>query len=220
MLRWTIRLAVLTVLGMLVYLAVTFVQVLQVSRRDEAREAQAIIVFGAAQYGGKPSPVLRARLDHVAALYKRGLAPVVMVTGGSQPGDDTTEASASATYLTGKGVPEEALLRETQGRTSWQSLAAAARILKARGLTRVLLVSDGFHALRVRVMAEELGLKAFTSPTRNSPIHGMAKLPYVAKETVAVAAGRILGFRRAAGIDERVRQSVPSVPSPRVEPLI
>ena len=217
MLRWLIRLTALGIVLVVGYLAVTFVQVLSMSRRDQARKVEAIIVFGAAQYDGRPSPVLRARLDHVASLYKRGLAPVVMVTGGSQPGDDTTEASASATYLTGKGVPEDALLRETQGRTSWQSLAAAARILKARGLTRVILVSDGFHALRVRVMAEELGLKAFTSPTRNSPIHGMGKLPYVAKETVAVAAGRILGFRRAAGIDERVRQSVPA---PGGEPLI
>lgn len=217
MLRWLIRLTALAVVLVVVYLAVTFVQVLSMSRRDQARKVEAIIVFGAAQYDGRPSPVLRARLDHVASLYKRGLAPVVMVTGGSQPGDDTTEASASAKYLTDKGIPESALRRETTGRTSWQSLGAAARILKKEGITRVLLVSDGFHALRVKVMADELGLEAFTSPTRNSPIHGLGKLPYVAKETVAVAAGRLIGFRRAAGIDERVRQSVRV---PEGEPLL
>jgi uncharacterized SAM-binding protein YcdF (DUF218 family) len=205
--RWPLRIVLLAVLAGFAYLAVTFVQVWQASRRDEARQAQAVVVFGAAQYNGTPSPVLRARLDHAASLYKKGFADTVVVTGGAAPGDTTTEAAASARYLASKGVPDSAVLREVSGRTSWDSLASAAAFLKQRGVTRVLLVSDGFHALRVKAMADELGLTGFTSPTRTSPITGMSKLPYFAKETVAVAVGRVIGFGRAAGIDRRLRRS-------------
>src|SRR3954468_10806172 len=119
--------------AVVVYLAVTFIQVWIASRRDEARPAQAIVVLGAAQYNGRPSPVLRARLDHAAALFKKGLADVVVVTGGKQPGDTFTEASASADYLAGKGIPQEKVLREVEGRNSWQSLAASAAFLKRDG---------------------------------------------------------------------------------------
>ncbi|MDQ1438923.1 MAG: hypothetical protein QOK43_2552 [Acidimicrobiaceae bacterium] len=207
MLRWGIRLAALAVMAVLAYLAVTFVQVWTVSRRDEARRAQAIVVFGAAQYQGKPSPVLRARLDHAVALYRKGYADTLVVTGGRLPNDTSgyTEARASAEYLVGRGVPDSAILREVSGRNSWQSLASATAFLKRRHVSRVILVSDGFHALRIRAMADELGLTAYTSPARASPIHGMGKLPYLAKETVAVALGRVIGFRRVAGIDRRVR---------------
>src|SRR5262249_30254309 len=110
-----------------VYLAVTFVQVWMASRRDGARPSQAIIVLGAAQYNGQPSPVLAARLDHAIDLYRAHIAPVVVVTGGRQPGDQYTEAGASADYLHEHGVADRAILRETTGRTSWESLEAAAR---------------------------------------------------------------------------------------------
>lgn len=195
-----VKLAVTLVAAVLLYLAVTFVQVWQASRRDEARDVQAIVVLGAAQYDGKPSPVLRARLDHAADLYRRGLAERVVVTGGKQTGDRMTEASVSADYLARNGVPQPAILREVKGRSSWQQLAAAAAFLRQRGITRVLLVSDGFHAARIAAIADELGLEAFTSPAPGSPIRGAEKLPYLGRETVAVAAGRILGFRRVAGI--------------------
>lgn len=191
----------------LVYFGVTFVQVLIASRRDEARKVQAIVVFGAAQYNGRPSPVLRARLDHAADLYERGLAERVVVTGGKQAGDRVTEAAVSAAYLASKGVPEPAILREVSGRTSWQQLAAAANFLKERGITEVLLVSDGFHSARIAAMADELGLEAWTSPTPSSPISGLGTLPYLGKETVAVAIGRVLGFRRMEGIDRRIDQA-------------
>lgn len=214
MIRWTVRVAGLVVVAVITYVLVTFVQVWQTSRRDEARRAQAIVVFGAAQYNGRPSPVLRARLDHAAALFGRGYADLVVVTGGRQPGDKFTEATASADYLARHGVPDSAVLREVSGRTSWQSLAASAAFLKKRGITRVILVSDGFHALRVRAMAEELGMTGFTSPSRASPIRGMKKLPYFVKETAAVAAGRVFGFRRVAGVDERVRHVGFRVPAP------
>lgn len=208
----------LLVLALVGYVAVTFVQVWSASRRDGAEEADVIVVFGAAQYNGRPSPVLRARLDHAAALFERGLADMVFVTGGRQPGDRTgeTEASASASYLQERGVPEEAILWEPFGRSSWQQLASVAAVLKRRGLTDVLLVSDPFHSARVGAMADELGLDASVSPTRTSPISGVTELRYLAKETAAVALGRVVGFRRAAGIERTVTEGAVAVGSVRV----
>ena len=204
MIRLGVRFTVVVVALLLIYLLVSFMQVWQASRRDEARDVEAIVVFGAAQYNGRPSPVLRARLDHTAALYKRGLSDVVVVTGGSQPGDVATEASASARYLKQEGVPERALLREVRGRDSWQSLAAAANFLKQRDRTKVLLVSDPFHSARVEAMADELGLDAYVSPTRTSPIGGVEEVRHLSREAVAVAAGRVVGFRRLMGIKTEV----------------
>lgn len=195
----------------MLYLAVTFVQVWQASVRDQARPAQAIVVFGAAQYNGRPSPVLRARLDHALALYKRGLADKVVVTGGRRAGDRFTEATVSAAYLSRRGVPESALLREVSGRSSWQSLASAAKFLKRRDppITEVLLVSDGYHAARIAAIADELGLDAHTSPAPGSPSRGARKMVHLGRETLAVAAGRVFGFRRVAGIDRRLVRTDP-----------
>lgn len=203
-LRLFLRIGAALMSLLLLYLGITFVQVWLASRRDQARTVEAIVVFGAAQYDGRPSPVLRARLDHAADLYRRGLAPKVVVTGGKQAGDRVTEATVSAEYLARHGVPEPAILREVSGRNSWQQLAAVAIFLKRRGITEVLLVSDAFHSARIAAMADELGLQAWTSPAPSSPITGLGTLPYLGKETVAVAVGRVLGFRRMAGIDERV----------------
>ena len=194
--RWPVRALAVVVAVVLAYLGVTFVQVWQASRRDEARPAQAIVVFGAAQYNGTPSPVLRARLDHAADLYKRGLARRLVVTGGRHPDDRFTEATVSARYLHRRGVPDSSILRETSGRNSWESLASAARFLRRRGVESVVLVSDGFHAARIDAMAGELGLHSHTSPTPSSPIQGSRELPYLGKETLAVAAGRVVGFQR------------------------
>ena len=200
MLGVAVKVAMVVVGAAVLYLVVTFVQVWQAAGRDEAREVQAIVVLGAAQYDGRPSPVLRARLDHAADLFERGLAERVVVTGGKQQGDRVTEATVSADYLTRRGVPDSVILREVQGRSSWQQLAAAAAFLKRQGITQVLLVSDGFHSARIAAIASELGLEGYTSPAPGSPISGAEKLPYLGKETLAVAAGRLLGYRRVAGI--------------------
>ena len=205
---WPLRVVAGVLALVLAYLGFTFVQVWAASRRDQAGQAEAIVVFGAAQYNGKPSPVLRARLDHAAALYQQGLAERIVVTGGRRPGDRFTEATASARYLLDKGIADRAVLRVVSGTNSWQSLAAAANELKKRDMEDVLLVSDGFHSARIAAMADELGLEARTSPARASPITGLGKLPYLGRETVAVAAGRVIGFRRVSGINrtvERVR---------------
>ncbi|MBV8234060.1 MAG: YdcF family protein [Acidimicrobiia bacterium] len=183
-----------------VYGVVTFVQVWLASRRDGVHKAQAIVVLGAAQYNGRPSAVLRARLDHAVDLYRRHIAPVIVVTGGREPGDRFTEATAAADYLYTKGVPDADILREVSGRSSWESLASTAAFLKVRHINDVILVSDPFHSLRIGGMASELGLEASTSPTRTSPITGVDAAAYMGRETVAVAVGRIVGFRREAGV--------------------
>jgi uncharacterized SAM-binding protein YcdF (DUF218 family) len=174
------------------------------ARHDGARASQAIIVLGAAQYNGKPSPVFKARLDHTADLYRQGIAPLVVVTGGKIPGDQFTEAGAGAAYLHARGIPDDAILRETTSRNSWESLRASARFLKARGVTRVVLVSDPFHSLRIRLIAEEIGFDAVTSPTTTSPIHGLAEWRRFFGEGLRVAAGRIFGFGR---LDRATRQA-------------
>jgi vancomycin permeability regulator SanA len=199
------KLTIALLTALVLYLGVTFAQVWLAARDDQARPAEAIVVFGTAQYNGVPSPVLAARLDHAIELYERDLAPVIVVTGGNQPGDKFTEATASANYLIQRGVPDEDVLREVSGTTSWQSLAAAANFLGDRSINDVLLVSDPFHALRIRAMASELGLEGRSSPTKTSPISGMSEARYMVRETLAVAVGRVVGFRRQASIQDVVK---------------
>ncbi|MCU1465692.1 MAG: YdcF family protein [Actinomycetia bacterium] len=195
-LKIALRIAIALFALLLTYLSVVFVQVWLAARRDDARPADAIVVLGAAQFDGRPSKILAARLDHAVDLYRRGIAPVVVVTGGKQPADRFTEASVGASYLHDHAVPERALLRETTGRTSWQSLAAASRFLKERRLTSVVLVSDPYHSARIEDLAHDVGLKAATSPTRTSPIKGAGEWRRFVTETIRVAAGRIFGYGR------------------------
>jgi uncharacterized SAM-binding protein YcdF (DUF218 family) len=195
-LKIALRVALALFAVVFVYVAVVFVQVWLASRRDDARPSDAIVVLGAAQFDGRPSKILAARLDHAIGLYRRKIAPIVVVTGGNQPGDRFTEAKASAEYLGGHGVPDASILREDNGRSSWQSLAAAARFLKERKLTRVVLVSDPYHSARINDIAHEVGLHAVTSPTRTSPIKGAGEWRRMFTETIRVAAGRVFGYGR------------------------
>lgn len=185
------------------YLAVTLVQVVAAGRREATGTAQAIIVLGAAQYDGTPSAVLRARLDHAVELYEAGVAPVVVLTGGRQPGDRFTEASAGAAYLRQRGVPEEALRQENQGTNSWESLAAAARFLRQEGIRDVVLVSSPYHALRVEHIAGEVGLDGRASSSSN-PEGLTATASHLVRETLAVAVGRLVGYGRLVDLDARV----------------
>ncbi len=189
--------SVLALVGVVVlYFAVTFYQVWRAARSDHARPAEAIVVLGAAQYDGRPSDVLAARLDHAVSLFEQEIAPVIVVTGGGQEGDRFTEATASANYLHEQGIPDSAILRETTGHSSWESLAASARFLREEGITDVVLVSDPFHSARIDAIADELGLDAVTSPTQTSPIKGAAEWRRLGTETLRVGVGRIIGFRR------------------------
>ena len=197
--RWRRRLVlglVLVVALLAVDYGYSFFQVWSTGRSDEARAVDAIVVLGAAQYDGRPSPQLAARLDHALLLWQAGRASTVVVTGGKRPGDRFTEATSSANYLIAKGVPDGSILREVQGSNSWESLAAATRFLKQRGLTRVLLVSDPYHSARIRGIARELGLEAYVSPTRTSPVRGRAALKYMLREAGGVGIARFIGYRR------------------------
>ena len=139
-------------------------------RHDQSRPAGAIVVLGAAQYVGRPSPVLRARLDHAVALWRRGLAPIMIVTGGTGTGDTTSEAAVSQRYVVQHGVPVQAILLETEGRTTSQSMAGVSALMASQGRRDVLLVSDPFHMLRLAILARRHGLQPYASPTPTSPI--------------------------------------------------
>jgi uncharacterized SAM-binding protein YcdF (DUF218 family) len=195
-LRITVRFLVALVAVLVLYFGITFVQVWQASQHDGARPAQAIVVLGAAQYGGRPSPVLQERLDHALELYERGLADTIVVTGGKQPADEFTEATAGYNYLRDRGVPDEAILKEVSGTNTWESLQATSRFLQARGISDVLLVSDGYHALRLEAIADELGLHSDVSPTGSASLSRAGKIRALLRETAAVSVGRVIGFRR------------------------
>jgi vancomycin permeability regulator SanA len=201
LLRLPFRLALVAVVVVVAYLGVTGLQVWWTARQDQAAPADAIVVLGAAQYDGRPSPVYRARLDHAADLYERDLAPTVLVTGGRRPGDRFTEAAAGAGYLMGRGVPEDAIVLESGGDDSWSSLSAAARVLGDR--RRVVLVTSPYHALRTRQIADELGLDARSSPSESSEGYG-SRAGHYASETLRVGAGRLLGYGRLVRLGERV----------------
>ena len=165
--RRILAIAVMTVLALWI---VSAASVLVWGERDEARPAQAIVVLGAAQYAGKPSPVLRARLDHALELWNQHLAALLILTGGTGAGDTTSEAAVGRNYARRHGVPDSAILVENEGRTTSESMRAVAGLLEVRGLQSALLVSDPFHMLRLRILARRFGFVPYTSPTRTSPI--------------------------------------------------
>lgn len=158
------------VLGVFALWLISAAAVMIWSSRDEARPADAIVVLGAAQYAGRPSPVLRARLDHALDLWRRHLGKILILTGGTGAGDTTSEAAVGRTYAMKRNVPDTVILMETLGRTTSESMRAVAGMLEARGLQTALLVSDPFHMLRLRVLARRFGFTPYTSPTRTSPI--------------------------------------------------
>ena len=198
--RWRRRLAVVGVaipLLLALYYAVSLFQVWSAGTDDQARSVDAIVVMGAAQYDGEPSPQLAARLDHVAELWPQGISQRVVVTGGQQPGDRFTEASASAAYLVERGVPESAIVLEDRGVDSFDSLRRVADLLidpTASGRTSVLIVTDPYHTLRSKLIAEEVGFQAFGSPTPTSVVTGRRSLERHLLEAGGVAVGRITGF--------------------------
>lgn len=167
----------------LAYLA-SFSWVLVASRQDQRRPAGAIVVLGAAQYNGRPSPVLEARLRHALTLYHDKLAPVVVVTGGIGRGDRESEATVGRRWLLTQGMEPGAVVTRPEGNTTAASMAAVADWAEDRGVSQVLLVSDPFHSARLRAEAHRVGLRAWTSPTRTSPISGRraAEVRYLAAE--------------------------------------
>ncbi len=193
-LRLVFKILLLLVLAVVVYFVVTLVQVWLTSRHYDPRPAQAIVVMGAAQYDGVPSPDLRARLNEALLLFHQGEAGVVAVTGSKERGDEFTEAEAGARYLETKGVPSTDIV-EAGGDDTWQSLSDVAPMLKARGDTKILMVTDPFHEDRSMAIASQLGLTPYPTPTQTSPITGWATVPYFLKEAVGVSLGRVVGYQ-------------------------
>lgn len=186
--RRGVLVVVLVVVG---YVGLTFLQVLLAAGEDDRSPADAIVVLGAAQYDGRPSPVLAGRLDHALELWQEGVAGVIVTTGANQPGDRFTEGFAGFEYLRFAGVPEEQILVVTDGDSTWEQLAATARVLRNEGLDRAVLVSDPYHALRLRQIADQVGLDAAVSST-----DGGSSIRQLVRETAAVSLGRVLGYRR------------------------
>jgi len=177
---WTLRrglvAALVTALGLLLgWAAVVLAVAINAARDQPASAADAIVVLGAAQYNGRPSPVFRARLDHAAALYQRGAAAVVLVTGGVGPGDTVSEAAVGRRYLLQGGLPPDAVAALPATTSTYASLRGVARWFEGRESRRVLFVSDGFHMLRLRILARRLKLAPFTSAAPGSPIRSSAR---------------------------------------------
>jgi len=159
-----------TLLTLVIVWIISAIAVLGWGSADRAKSADAIVVLGAAQYAGKPSPVLKARLDHALELWQRGLAHRLILTGGKGTGDTTSEAAVGRAYAQKHGVPDSAILLETGGRTTRESMQTVAGIMESKGLRSAILVSDPFHMLRLWIIARRFGFTPYTSPTRTSPI--------------------------------------------------
>ena len=168
-------------------------------RRDSAERADVIVVLGAAQYAGRPSPVLRSRLDHALSLWRDKLAPALILTGGQGAGDTTSEAEVGRSYLLRRGVPVSAMRVETRGRSTEESLAAVAVLMRREQMERAILVSDPFHMLRLEILAWRHGLRVTGSPTRTSPISASRSetMTYVMSESVKVPVSLLLAGWRA-----------------------
>jgi uncharacterized SAM-binding protein YcdF (DUF218 family) len=154
------------------YLGLTARAVMHQAHCDETRRAGAIVVFGAAEYSGRPSPVLRARLDHAYDLYERGIAPLVIVTGGSGYDPKYSEGSVGRDYLIRRGVPDEDLIAETQGDDTAESAQRTAHILYANGLRECVAVSDAYHMFRIKHMLGGEGIIVYCSPRPDSVPQG------------------------------------------------
>lgn len=173
------------------YFGFTFLQVWTSVDDDETQQADVVVVLGAAQFDGTPSPVLAARLDRALELWNDDLADFVVTTGSNQEGDRFTEGFSGFVYLREAGVPEDAILTIVDGADTYQQLSATLAQMVDRDLETALLVSDGYHSHRLRSIADEIGLQAFVAPTSIE-----ATRDDLLRETTAVSIGRLLGYRR------------------------
>ncbi len=165
-----LRFLVVGLLGLAATAGWTVYRIQDQGSRDERRQADAIVVLGAAQYDGRPSPVLEARLRHAADLFDADIAPLLIVTGGKSAGDRATEASAARAWAEAHGIPAGVILAEDSGRTTLESIEGVADILRARGLTSAVFVSDRTHMLRVLRITTDQGIIAWGSPTTTGPV--------------------------------------------------
>jgi uncharacterized SAM-binding protein YcdF (DUF218 family) len=161
---------------------------------SRVERADVIIVLGAAQYGGTPSPVFRGRLDHAVLLYRQGRADSVIVVGGKAPGDSTTEAEAGRAYLVSRGVPADSAVAEPVGRTTYESLVGVASYMRGHGMQSAFLVSDPWHNARITRMASDLGIRGYASATWTSAATSEdTRFTGYARETLAYLYYRVFG---------------------------
>jgi uncharacterized SAM-binding protein YcdF (DUF218 family) len=180
------------------YVGLTVFEVWRVGRTQSTTQVDAIVVMGAAQYDGVPSPLLKARLMRAFELWEQKVAPQIVLTGGNKPGDRFTEASASAIFLRQQGVPQEDLLQESSSRSTYEALRNVRNLVATdsgfAGIKRIVIVTDPYHELRSRLTAQEMNFEATTSSSSNSPIAGNSAFKKHVKEGVGIALARVIGF--------------------------
>jgi uncharacterized SAM-binding protein YcdF (DUF218 family) len=191
--RWWLRLLILAAVVVLAFLAITAARIVQAASQQEVPHADAIVVFGAAEYSGRPSPVLKARLDHALDLFHRGVAPVVITTGGAASDPTFSEGGVGKDYLMRHGVPERSLIAETQGRDTSESAVRVGVIMHANSLRRCVAVSDAYHVFRIRKLLEHEGIgPVYTAPRPDSrPRSALQRMLAVLREATSYMLWRI-----------------------------
>jgi uncharacterized SAM-binding protein YcdF (DUF218 family) len=194
--RWWLRLLLLALAAVVAFFVITAIQIVHSASLQETRPADAIVVFGAAEYSGHPSPVLKARLDHALTLFHRGLAPVVITTGGAASDPNYSEGGVGEDYLMRRGVPERSLIAETQGRDTSESAVRVAVIMHANGLHSCIAVSDAYHVFRIRKLLEHEGVgPVYIAPRPDSRPHSLLQRTVaVMRESTSYLLWRV-GFR-------------------------
>ena len=192
---WIGRVVGALVLACVLLVTATTAAIWWTARQDDRSAADAIVVLGSAQYNGVPSSIFEARLEHALALYQAGVAPVVVTVGGKADGDTTTEAEAGRAYLATAGIPEDSLLAVPEGTDTLQSMRVVGAAFSDRGWTTAVLVTDPWHAMRAERMAEDSGLEATSSPTRQGPAVQTrgTQVRYILRETAAYLLYRVTG---------------------------
>jgi uncharacterized SAM-binding protein YcdF (DUF218 family) len=189
------RVVAAAVLAAVLLIASTALAIWWTARQDSRPASEAIVVLGSAQYNGVPSSIFEARLEHAIGLYEDGVAPVIVTVGGKADGDQFAEAEAGRDYLAGSGIPDEALLAVPEGVDTLESIRAVSTAFAERGWSRAVLVSDPWHAMRAERMAEDAGLDAESSPTRQGPAvqTRTTQFRYILRETAAYLLYRVTG---------------------------
>jgi uncharacterized SAM-binding protein YcdF (DUF218 family) len=189
------RVAGAAVLAFVLLIASTALAIWWNARQDSRPESDAIVVLGSAQYNGVPSSIFEARLEHAVTLYEDGVAPMIVTVGGRAAGDEFTEAEAGRDYLAASGVPGDALLAVPEGVDTLESMRAVSTAFGERGWTRAVVVTDPWHAMRAERMAEDAGIEADSSPTRQGPAVQTrgTQFRYILRETAAYLLYRVTG---------------------------
>ena len=191
--RWISRGLIGFVLILALVVGGTGFRVWQAARQDDRTRADAVVVLGAAQYAGRPSPILEARLQHAKTLYDNGVAGYIVTGGGRRAGDQYTEAEAGVRWLTSHGVPRGKVIAVGEGNDTLGTIKAVAKLTEQRGWSSAVIVSDPWHSLRARVMARDAGLSAWTSPTHSGPVVQTREIQakYILRETAALLYYRV-----------------------------